>query len=309
MSTTPHQLLLPLIVLLAIFTAPLRMPAAEESREEITKQRWQETLRLAASDTPKDRIMAVMRLDSLHAMDYELLWKLMSDTDTEVRIAAIQELRLYYFTKQSALRVPAALAQKMIAMLEKEVTPERISAAFAPGHDRELPAALAISSAVTLNHIYQDHFFTGCTYDYLLWQRSVLQPLGINMCRQSREMTEGLEGLMGDFYNSINDPTTLMQVLRALMQGLDDPDLPPDRIQFRLRMLWSHHLLGKDEPLNLMLVAELSPRLEKLMQRILGPMREGTQKEYAEQLINEITAAVVAAQKKLTLQPAKALEK
>ena len=58
-----------------------------------------------------------------------------------------------------------------------------------------------------------------------------------------------------------------------------------------------------------MLVAELSPRLEKLMQRILGPMREGTQKEYAEQLINEITAAVVAAQKKLTLQPAKALEK
>ena len=309
MRPTLHHLLLPLIVLLAILTAPLRMPAAEDSREEITKRRWQETLRLAVSSAPKDRILAVVRLDSLHDMDYELLWKLMNDSDTEVRIAAIQELRLYYFTKQSAPQVPAALAQKMIAMLEKEVTPERISAAFAPGHVKELPAGLAVISALTLNHIYEHHFFAGRAYDYLLWQMRVLLPLGIAMGRQSRDMTAGLEGLMGDLYDAINDPTALMEVLRAMMQGLDDPGLPPDGVQFRLRMLWSHRLLGRDGPLNLMLVAQLSPRLEKLTQRILGPMREGSKKEYAEQLINEITAAVLAAQEKLTLQPAKAVEK
>ena len=299
MSPAPRQLLLPLIVLLAILTAPLRMPAAEESREEIARRRWQETQRLAASSAPKDRILAVVRLDSLHDMDYELLWKLMNDNDTEVRIMAIQELRLYYFTKQSAPQVPAALAQKMIAMLEKEVTPERISAAFAPGHVKELPAGLAVCSAMTLSHLYEHHFFAGRANDYLLWQMRVLLPLGIAMGRQSRDMTGGLEGIMGDFYNAINDPTALMEVLRAMMLGLDDPGLPPDGVQFRLRMLWSHRLLGKDGPLNLMLVAQLSPRLEQMVPRILGPMQEGPEKACAEKLLNEITAAVVTAREKL----------
>lgn len=309
MSPTPHPLRLTLIVFLAILTAPLRMPAAEDSHEEITQKRWQETLRLATSSAPKDRILALVRLDSLHDMNYELLWKLMNDTDTEVRLAAIQELRLYYFTKQSAPRVPAALAQKMIAMLEKEVTPERISAAFEPGHVKELPAGLAVCSAVTLGHLYADHFFTGPAYDYALWQRRVLQPLGIAMGRQNRDMTGGLEGLLGDFYDAIDDPTALMEVLRAMMQGLDDPGLLPDRIQSRLRMLWSHPLLGKDKPLNLMLVAQLSPRLEQLAPRLLGPMQEGSDRESATHLINEITEAVLTAREKLAPQPAKAAEK
>ena len=57
--------------------------------------------------------------------------------------------------------------------------------------------------------------------------------------------------------------------------------------------MWSHHrALGQDGPLNLMLLAQLSPRLEALAQRILGPMREGPNKEYAEQLIHEIRDAM-----------------
>jgi hypothetical protein len=196
----------------------------------------------------------------------------------------------------------------MITMLEKEVMPERISAVFEPGHVKELPAGLAVCSALTLNHLYAHHYFTDGAYDFLLWQRCVLQPIGIAVGRQSREMTDGLEGLMGDFYNAINDPTALMEVLCAMMQGLDDPGLPPNRVEFTLRMLWRHPLLGKDKPLNLMLLSQLSPRLEHLAQRMLGQMREGPGKEYAQQLIHEINEAVVAAREKLAAPAPKAAD-
>jgi hypothetical protein len=101
--------------------------------------------------------------------------------------------------------------------------------------------------------------------------------------------------------NAISAPLVLVEALRVTMASLDSPDYPPDRLEGTLRTLWHHHsLLGKDKPLNLMLVAQLGPRLETLTARLLGPMKEGPGKEYTGQLIHEITEAVVAAREKLS---------
>lgn len=309
MSATLKKAQFPLIVLLFVVTATQWTLSAEDRHVEIKKKWWQETLRLAASPTPRDRILAVTRLDSLHDMNFELLWKLMNDTDMEVRILAIQEVRLYFSTTQEAVPLPPALAREMTVMLEKEVTQLCMTGAFAPGQVKELPAALVLSSALTLNHLYTCHFFKGSADDYTCWQRRVLQPLAILLASRSREITDAVIDFQGDVLNAISDPETLMEVLGVTMRSLDSKNFPQDRLQETLQGLWHHRLLGKDQPLNLMLLAQISPRLEQLAPRILGPMREGPNKEYAEELINEITAAVLSAREKLTPQPARAESK
>ncbi len=296
------------LVLLVLFSLSFSLHAQSEKEQWTAhlEKELAETRRLAASTAIKDRMQALLRLNELNDMDYDLLWKLMNDTDMEVRIAAIGALRFYFCTTPVPPPLPAALAQKMVAMLEKEVAQKRIKDAFEPGHVKELPACLVLSSALTLNHLYEYHFFTGVAYDYSLWQQRVLQPLGFAMGSQSRDMDEGLEGgFMGDLYNAISDPAALMEVLHASMKSLDDPSLPPDRLQERLRVLWSHPLLGKDGPLNLMLVAQLSPRLGQLVPRILSPMKEGFNKQHTERFMNEITEAVLTAREKLACSAGK----
>lgn len=249
---------------------------------------------------------AVVRLQSVHAMDFDLLWKLMNDADKEVRNSAIQELRFYFCMPHAEVPLAPALEQKIVAMLEKEVTPERITAAFPSGHIADFPAALVLSSAQTLDYLYAYHSFEGCGYDYLNWQRRVLRPLGIALGSRSRDMDEGLDGFMGELNQAIRDPESLMEVLQASAKGLDEPSLSSDRLRERLRSLWSHPLLGKDGPLKLMLLAELGPRMESLAPRILGAMPEGGYKQHFETLIREITEAIANARERLAPPAAKA---
>ena len=309
MSLSFKQLRLLLIVLLAAITAPLRSEPTKEMAA-LEKRNLAETLRLAASSSPEDRLYALTRLYELHDMAYcDLLWKLMHDSDMEVRIAAIGQVDQYYNFKQGP-HLPKELAQKMAAMLEKEVTPERIAAAFAPGQVKTLPASLVITSALSLNHLYRYHHFSGCIDDYRAWQQITVQPLAVLLATRIGDIHPALFYRQIDLLNAITDPAVLMELLSVTLKSMDSPNFPAEGLQQALIHLWHHHrLLGKDEPLNLMLVAQLSPRMEKLAQRIRGAIRAPSKQEYAEQLISEITAAIVAAREKLTLQPAKAVEK
>lgn len=293
MSLAFKQLRLTLIVLLAAITTPLRSQPTPEMAEREKKERA-ETLRLAASTSPEDRIQALTRLYDLHDMaDYDLLWKLMNDNDLEVRVVAIQEVQEYYYFKPEGPHLPKELVQRMTAMLEKEVMPERISTTFAPGAVQELPAALVFCSALSLNHLYVYHHFSGCIDEYKSWQQRVLLPLALILARRNGEIPVAAAAFQIDLLNAITDPTMLMEGLSATLGGMDSPSFPAERLEQALRNLWSHHrALGQDGPLNLMLLAQLSPRLEALAQRILGPMREGPNKEYAEQLIHEIRDAM-----------------
>ncbi len=309
MSHSFKQLRLLLIVLLAAITAPLRSEPTKEMAA-LEKRNLAETLRLAASSSPEDRLYALTRLYELHDMAYyDLLWKLMNDSDMEVRIAAIGQVEQYYNFRPEGPNLPKELAQKMAAMLEKEVTPERIAATFAPGQVKELPANLVITSAVSLNHLYRYHHFSGSMDDYRAWQQSTVQPLAVLLATRIGEIPPVLFCLQIDLLNAITDPAMLMGLLSVTLKSMDSPDFPAEGLQEALNDLWCHHrMLGKDQPLNLMLVAQLSPRLEKLAQRIRGAIREPSMKAYAEQLIQEITEAVVAAREKLASQASKAAD-
>lgn len=294
-----------LAFLIACGSATLR---AQSDAELLAAARKEEHARLQSkieSKDPEDRMRAVVGLDSLF-MDYDQLWKLMNDTDIEVRMAAIETLRLYFCTHQDARPLPAGLAREMTLMLEKEVTQKHMDEAFQPGHVKVLPAALVVSSAMTLNHLYLLHSFSGCAYDYTLWQRRVLRPLVTVLVRRSGEIEGALSTAQNELLGVISDPSTLMKTLQVVMEGLDSKDLPPSHLQETLGSLWSHPLLGKDAPLELMLVAQLSPRLEQMSQRILGPMNKDGDKIYAAQLLQEITTAVVAAREKLAPPPPRA---
>lgn len=309
MSLSFQQLRLVLIFLLAAITAPLHSEPTKEMAD-LEKRDLAETLRLAASSRPEDRLYALTRLYELHDMAYyDLLWKLMNDRDLEVRIAAIGEVEEYYNFRQGRTNLPKELAQKMAAMLEKEVTPERIAAAFAPGQIKTLPASLVITSAVSLNHLYRYHHFSGCIDDYRAWQQCTVQPLAVLLATRLGDIHPALFYCQIDLLNAITDPAMLMELLSVTLKSMDSPDFPAKELEGALANLWHHHrMLGKDRPLNLMLVAQLSPRMEKLAQRIRGTIREPSKHSYAEQLIHEITEAITAAREKLAPQPA-SLEK
>lgn len=287
-----------LAFLIACGSAALRAQSDAELLAAARKEEHAHLQSLIESRDPKDRLRAVNGLDSLF-MDYDQLWKLMNDTDIEVRTAAIETLRLYFCTHQGARPLPAGLAREMTLMLEKEVTQKRMDEAFQPGAVKMRPAFLVVSSAMTLNHLYLFHSFSGCAYDYTLWQGNVLRPLVTLLVHRSGEIEGALSTAQNDLLGVISDPSTLMKTLQVVMEGLDSKDLPPSRLQNTLESLWCHPLLGKGAPLELMLVAQLSPRLEQLAQRILGPMQKGGSKEYAGQLLNEITEAVLTARLKL----------
>ncbi|MFZ2277640.1 MAG: hypothetical protein WAW39_07565 [Prosthecobacter sp.] len=294
---------------LPAITVPLR-PQPTKEMAALEKRNLAETLRLAASNSPEDRLHALTRLYELHDMAYyDLLWKLMNDSDIEVRIAAIGLVEQYYNFKPEGPNLPKELVQKMASMLEKEVTPERIAATFAPGKVKLLPASLVITSAVSLNHLYRYHHFSGSMDDYRAWQQSTVQPLAVLLATRIGDIPPVLFYHQIDLLNAITDPAVLMELLSVTLKSMDSPDFPAEGLQQALIHLWcNHRMLGKDEPLNLMLVAQLSPRLERLAQRIRGAIRDPSNKAYAEQLINEITAAVAAAREQLAAPAPKAAD-
>lgn len=67
--------------------------------------------------------------------------------------------------------------------------------------------------------------------------------------------------------------------------------------------LWrAHPLLGENKALYLMLLAQLSPRLESLRPRILGPMPEGPDKAWAADFLDHIATDIQSAREKFILR-------
>jgi len=301
-----------LLILLCIGWAgatTLRAQDAREVPEHEIKARA-EIQRLAGSSKVEDRSEAVARLIALY-MDYRLLWTLMNDTDPGVRVMAIGSLTPLTCTTGIDQPLSAELAQKMATMLEKEVTPARISAAFASGHVKEYEAGLVLTSARTLNHLHRHYPLGRSPADYALWQDGVLKPLLLALHERRGETSDGVDSFVYGLVNAFSTPATLKEVLSVTMQRLDDPALPPQRLLRTVEVLWSHPLLGRGRPLHLLLLTQLAPRLAALKPRTLGPMKDGLEKEQAARLFNEIVEVMQTAREELAPapQPARTAEK
>lgn len=304
MRTTLKKLPI-LLIALSMVSHPVRAQSENEQWTAHEKKQLAMTRQLAASSDPKDRLRALNILfsheGSQHALrDFELHLKLMNDSDTMVRLVAIGVVTEYYQEYTPAINLTEEMAEKMTALLEKEVTPERISAVFAPGHVEELPSALVLNSALSLNHLYAHHFIKGSAYDYISWQRRVLQPLVVILATRNREMPDAVTSFNFELFRAISAPTILMEVLSVLMGSMDSPGFPNERIEETLSSLWDiPQLLSKGGALHPLLVAQLAPRLEALTPRMLGPARKYHRERYTEQFIHEITEEVAVARARL----------
>jgi hypothetical protein len=241
-------------------------------------------------------------------MDYSLLWKLMNDADPGVRGMAISAMTWRTCTTVEDQPLSPELAQKMADLLEKDVTPERISAAFAPGPGKDGAVGRTTTSAITLNHLYRYYSLKQSPAGYAAWQRRVLRPLFL-AADGSGTSSESLHACAMELFATFSDTSLLMEALPVLLQKLDDPALPAPRLLPTLEALWHHPLLGHDKPLNILLLAQLSPRLEALRPRILGPMQEGQDRQQAARILNEIAEVIQYAREKLGPQPARSAEK
>ena len=305
MSTVFKKLRLLLIVLLAGISAALRARDVKDMPEHEIKGRA-EILRLASSSSVEDRLSAVEQLAACY-MDYSLLWKLMNDADPGVRGMAVSAMTALSCTTVDAQPLSPELAQKMADMLEKDVTPERISAAFVPGAGKDAAVGRTTTSAVTLNHLHRYYLLKQSPAGYAAWQRRVLRPLFLTAAG-SGTSSGSLHACAMELFATLSDTSLLLEALPVLVQKLDDPALPATWLLPTLEALWQHPLLGHDRPLNVLLLAQLSPRLEALRPRILGPMQEGQDKEQAARLINEIAEVIQYAREKLGPQPARSAE-
>lgn len=280
--------------------AAIEMPEHEiKARAEI----W----RLAASSSVADRRSAVEQLAASY-MDYPLLWQLMNDPGPGVRSMAISALTAPSCTTVDAQPLSTGLAQKMAAMLEKEVTPERIRAAFEPGHVKDYESGLITTAAETLNHLYRYHARLKSPAEYTAWQRRVLKPLFL-AAAGGGTTSESLRACAMDLFTTLIETSLLQEALPVVLQKLDDPALPAPWRLPTLETLWQHPQLGNDKPLNALLLAQLAPRLEALRPRILGPMQDGQDKEQAARLLNEIAEVIQTTRAKLGPQPATAAPK
>jgi hypothetical protein len=110
---------------------------ALQGQSEEEKQERAEILRLMDSSKAEDRNLAVKRLRAV-GMDFSLLWKLMNDPAPSVRLHAIDGFS--NFGDTVVVDMTPELAQKMILLLEPEVTQERIDAALHPGQIQDAAA-------------------------------------------------------------------------------------------------------------------------------------------------------------------------
>lgn len=301
-----------LACLLTCGTAALRAQSAQDQKTDSEKKARAEALRLAASSDVGDRVQAAYS-QGYSFIDYEMLYNLMDDPDFQVRSIAIQQLPWVILLAPKPQPLPVALAQKIALKIEKELTQQRIDAAFAPSPYQEHPAAVVIHSVVTLDYMYKHYDFPGSTDDHVRWQRRVALPLSIAMLTRNHPSPAEQEILMNetlvDLINAVSDPAALTELQAVALKNLDNPRLPWNRLLETLEVLWHHHLLGKDHPLNPLLLAELSPRLETLRPRFLRGLPQGPDMQFAADLMNEVTAAVLAARQKIAPQPAAAMQK
>lgn len=276
--------------------------AAREMTEQEIKART-EIWRLATSSSMADRRSAVEQLADTY-MDYALLWQLMNDPAPGVRLMAIGAMTSESCTAHADRPLSAELAQKMAAMLEKEVTPERIRAAFQPGHVKDHESGLIITAAETLNQLYLYEALPQSPAAYAGWQRRVLMPLLLAAAGAQRPFSEQLHACMMNVLRLFRDPVLLSEALPVLMQKLDAPDIPSHALLETLRVLWSYHdLLSHDRPLHLLLLTHIAPRLHSLRSRILDPMKDGQDKEQAALLLGYYAEAIQTAGKKLPAPP------
>lgn len=301
-----------LACLITCGTAALRAQSEQEQKTDSEKKARAEALRRAASSDVNDRIVAAYS-QGYAFIDYEMLYQLMDDPDFQVRSIAIEQLPMVILLAPKPQPLPVELAQKIARRIEKEVTQQRIDAAFAPGPFQEHPAAVVLHSVVTLNYLYEHYDFPGSSEDYARWQRRVALPLSIAMLTRSHPSPAKLDSLvhdtLGDLTNAVSDPAALTELQAVAMKNLDAPSLPWNRLLETLYALWHHHLLGKDHPLNPLLLSELSPRLETLRPRFLSGLPQVPEMKYAADMMSEITAAVLAFRQKTAPPPPAAVQK
>lgn len=281
-------------------------PSSRKIPEHEVKARA-ELRRLAASRSVADRLSAAEQL-GVDYMDFSLLWQLMNDADAGVRTVAISAMTTPSCTVQADQPLSPELAQKMADLLEKDVTQERISAAFAPGPGRDSAVGRTTNSASTLDYLYRYHDLKISPADYTTWQRRVLRPL-LLAAAGSGTSSESLHANTLMLFTALSETSLVLEALPLLLQKLDDPTLPAPWLLPTLETLWSHPLLGHDKPLNILLLAQLSPRLDSLRPSILDPMKDGQDKEQAARLLNEVAEVIQMARAKLGPPPAVAAEK
>ncbi|OYW73030.1 MAG: hypothetical protein B7Z37_23175 [Verrucomicrobia bacterium 12-59-8] len=293
-----------LALLLAIGGVQLMRGQDVREMPEAEKKERAETQRLAASTRVEDRLEAMDKMEAF-VMDYALLWQLMNDTDPSVRLRAIGAMTSESCTVHPDRQLSAELAQKMTALLEKEVTPEHIRTAFEPGRVKDYESGQITIAAETLNHLYLYHPAQQSPAGYADWQRRVLKPLFLAAAAGGQgPFSEQLHACMMNVLRLHRGPTLLSETLPVLMQKLDSPDIPSPALLETLRVLWSYHdLLSHDRPLHLMLLTQIAPRLDSLRSRILDPMKDGQDKEQAALLLGYYTEAIQTAGKRLPASP------
>jgi hypothetical protein len=297
----PCYCILLLAVLLAMGGVTLLRGQGVREMTDSEKSERAEMRRQAASTRAEDRRTAVEMLANFY-MDYSLLWQLMNDADPGVRENAISAMTRPSCTAVADRPLSPALAQKMAAMLEQEVTPERIRTAFAPGPQRDAAATLATSSAITLHHLQQYESLMKSPSDCTVWQQRVLAPL-FQAAASSGPSSESMHASTMDLLRLFTEPALLQQALSVIVQKLDDPALPAPWLLPTLEALWSHPLLGHGRPLHLLLLVQLAPRLPWLRTRILASMKNGQGRGQATRLIDEVSAAIHSAYEKLPPAP------
>lgn len=257
----------------------MRGQTAREMPEQEVKGRA-EIRRLASSSSADDRHSAVLKLAASY-MDYRLLWQLMNDAAPSVRLAAIGAMTWESCTAQADQPLSAELAQKMAAMLEKEVTPERIRAVFEHGSAKDHDSGLITAAAETLNDLYLHHPVQQSPADYAAWQRRVLRPLFLAAAGGSGKGAPSVQrhACVMNLFRHFNDPALLAETLPVVLQKLDSPATPAGWLGGTLSVLWHHPLLGRDKPLHLMLFTQMAPRLEPLRRRILDATEEAQYQE------------------------------
>lgn len=266
-----------------------------------------EISRLATSSNAEDRLSAALHLAYMY-MDYALLWQLMNDPDKGVRLTAIGAMTSPSCTTQADKPLTAELAQKMAAMLEKEVTRGRIAAAFAPGRVKDYESGLITTAAETLNHLYLYQPVQQSPAQYAAWQRRVPRPLFQTAAqslrgRESAPDAVHLHACMMNAFRLLHDPGLLAEALPVVMERLDAPATPDACLLSTLQVLWGNPWLGPEKPLHGLLLAALAPRLELLKARILHATPEAQYKEAATLIMRTYAEAIETARKMLPAPP------
>jgi len=287
----------------ALLTAqtPEKQPSAHE------KMPRAEILRLVGSSKPDDRIAAAEVMAS-EGMDYDLFWKLMNDKDPEVRQWVIYALDNFCSEKQSD--IPIEMARKMAALMEKEVTEERIRAAFDGSKDskkaEDNDLGLLYASALCLSRLYQTTALIRTPEAYASWQEHVLRSLVFNLVSDRDHQGDAPEEYLYVLLALINDPEVLTHALQLTLENLDD--LPTSRQLTALEELWGHPLLGAGKPMNLILLQELAPFWESVRDHILRNLKDKALKERTMALLTHIDTALTQARQQLGEEPAKATQ-